>query len=150
MRNRNFATHNISHKRKNIMETIEKRHLNVVCAVVIEDGKYLCTQRLRSYKNYESEHWEFPGGQVEEGENDYEALIREIREEMGWDIFVGRRIGEIYHEYPDYDITLTAYRCRGGEGDFQLFSHLDARWLTREEMEGLNWTEADRKLLELV
>ena len=132
------------------MKAMDRKHLRVVCAVVVEDGKYLCTQRLRSHKQYQSERWEFPGGQVEEGECDHEALIREIREEMGWDVYVGRRIGEVDYSYPNYDITLTAYWCRGGEGDFQLFSHLDARWLTREEMDELDWTAADRKLLELI
>lgn len=127
---------------------MEKRHLKVVCAVVKDGDKYLCTQRLRSHKRYESELWEFPGGKVKEGENDYEALIREIKEEMDWDIFVGRRLGSIDHEYPDYVITLTAYLCKGGDEDFKLFFHLDAKWLTREKMDNLRWTEADRKLLE--
>ncbi|MBQ7422834.1 MAG: (deoxy)nucleoside triphosphate pyrophosphohydrolase [Prevotella sp.] len=128
---------------------MEKRHLNVVCAVVKEGDKYLCMQRLRSNKRYESELWEFPGGKVKEGENDYEALIREIKEEMNWDIYVGRRLASVEHEYPDYTITLTAYLCRGSEeDDFKLYSHLDAKWLTREKMNLLKWTAADQKLLE--
>lgn len=129
---------------------MEKKHFNVVCAVVREDDKYLCMQRLRSHKRYESELWEFPGGKVKEGENDYEALIREIHEEMDWDVFVGKKLGSIEQEYPDYTITLTAYLCRGSEKEFKLFSHLDAKWLTRDKMNSLRWTEADRKLLDLL
>ena len=126
---------------------MEKRHLNVVCAIVKENDKYLCMQRLRSHKKYESELWEFPGGKVKDGENDYEALIREIKEEMDWDIFVGRRLGSVEQDYPDYTITLTAYLCRGAETPFKLFSHLDAKWLTRDKMDVLKWTEADNKLI---
>ena len=126
---------------------MEKRHLNVVCAIVKENDKYLCMQRLRSHKKYESELWEFPGGKVKDGENDYEALIREIKEEMDWDIFVGRRLGSVEQDYPDYTITLTAYLCRGAETPFKLLSHLDAKWLTRDKMDVLKWTEADNKLI---
>lgn len=126
---------------------MKKRHLNVVCAIVKENDRYLCMQRLRSHKKYESELWEFPGGKVKDGENDYEALIREIKEEMDWDIFVGRRLGSVEQDYPDYTITLTAYLCRGTEAPFKLLSHLDAKWLTRDKMDVLKWTEADNKLI---
>lgn len=126
----------------------EKKKINVVAAVVIRDGKYLCMQRCRSRKKYISEHWEFPGGKVEEGESDHEALVREIKEEMDWDIFVGKRLAAIDHEYPDFRIHLTAYQCKGGDNDFKMLEHLDCKWLTKEELPQLNWTEADRKLVE--
>lgn len=67
---------------------MEKKHLTVVCAVVCLNGKYLCTQRARKGFSYTAEHWEFPGGKVKEGESDHEALLREIHEEMDWDIYV--------------------------------------------------------------
>ena len=125
-------------------------HYNVVAAIIVEDGKYLCMQRCRSEYDYTSEHWEFPGGKVEEGESHHETLIREIHEEMDWDVFVGRCLGTIEHEYPDFSISLTAYLCKGGDGEFKLLNHLDYQWLPKEELSTLNWTEADRKLLELL
>ena len=125
----------------------EKKHYNVVAAVVVDDGKYLCMQRCRSKYDYISEHWEFPGGKVEEGESDHHTLLREIKEEMDWDIYVGRRLSSVIQEYPDFCITLTAYLCKGGDGEFKLLDHLDYKWLSREELEKLNWTEGDRKLL---
>lgn len=131
-------------------EETPRETINVVAAVVKEGDKYLCMQRPRSRRRYISEHWEFPGGKVEEGESGHEALVREIKEEMDWDIYVGRRIGTVEHSYRDFDIRLTAYWCRGSEGEFKLLQHLDAKWLTREEMEDLKWTEADRKMLELI
>ena len=90
-----------------------KKHSYIVAAVVKQGGKYLCMQRCRSIYDYISERWEFPGGKVEAGENDYDALIREIKEEMDWDIFVGRKLSTIEHEYPDFIITLTVYLCKG-------------------------------------
>lgn len=129
---------------------MHKKHLNVVCAVISDAGKILCTQRLRKGPGYTAEHWEFPGGKTEPGESDHEALLREIREEMDWDIFVGRKIATIEHEYPDFSITLTAYDCMARDCDFKLLSHIDAKWLTIDELPSLRWTEADRKLLSLL
>ncbi len=128
----------------------EKKHYNVVAAVITDGDKYLCMQRCRSKYSYITEHWEFPGGKVEEGESHHETLVREIHEEMDWDVYVGRCLGSVEQEYPDFSITLTAYLCKGGEGEFKLLDHLDYKWLTREELDSLNWTEGDRKLLELL
>lgn len=128
----------------------EKRVVRVVSAVIKRDGRILCTQRTRSRKSYNSERWEFPGGKVEEGESDHEALVREIKEEMVWDIFVGRPVGHVVHEYPDFIIDMTAYLCLAENDDFKLLEHLDCKWLPREELDTLNWADADRELLKQI
>jgi len=128
----------------------DKKRLNVAAAVVMADGKYLCMQRTRSELSYITEHWEFPGGKIENGEDPKHTLEREIKEEMDWNIKVGRCLGTVEHEYPDFSITLTAYECAPVEGDSKLLEHLDSRWLTKDELPQLNWTEADRKLLSLL
>ena len=128
----------------------------VVAAVIVEEGctgegrKYLCMKRTRSRYPYISEHWEFPGGKVEHDESDHEALVREIREEMDWDVFVGPCLGTVDYDYPDFAISVTAYLCRGGEGMFKLLDHLDYKWLTQNELDSLEWTAADRELLKLL
>ena len=127
-----------------------KKHYKVVAAVIKDKDKYLCMQRCRSEYEYTSEYWEFPGGKVEEGESEHHALLREIREEMDWDIYVGRCIGSIAHEYPDFSITLTAYLCKGGDGEFKLLNHLDFKWLPLEELCTLKWTDGDKKLFEFI
>lgn len=129
---------------------MEKKESRVVAAVVKNGDKYLCMQRCRSHHLYISERWEFPGGKVEQGESYHDALIREIKEEMDWDIYVGKKLGTITHEYPDFKVKLTAFLCKGGDEQFKMLEHLDYKWLTREEMNDLNWTEADRKLLEVI
>ena len=61
---------------------MNKPHIKVVCAIIKDGEKVLCTQRLRKGLDYISEHWEFPGGKVEADESKQEALQREILEEM--------------------------------------------------------------------
>ena len=90
------------------------------------------------------------GDAVEAGETDHEALIREIKEEMDWDVYVDRKLGTVEEQYPDFSISLTAYLCKGGNGEFKLLEHLDYKWLTKDELPRLNWTDADRKLLALL
>lgn len=130
--------------------TMDRKYLDVVCAIVRHDNKILCTQRCRSSKPYISEHWEFPGGQVEEDESKEHALIREIKEEMDWNIYVGRELATVEYSYPDFDIKLTAFDCMARDTDFKLLEHLDAKWLEPAELKELLWTEADKKLVELL
>lgn len=130
---------------------MKKKHSDVVGAVIQRGDKFLCMQRTRSQYPYISERWEFPGGKVERGESDHEALLRELKEEMDWDIYVGRQLGTVDYDYPDFSVTIRLYLCKGGdEDDFKLLEHLDYRWLTREELPTLNWTEADRELLSVI
>ena len=58
-------------------ETTKKKHSRVVAAVIMRNDRYLCMQRCRSKYEYISERWEFPGGKVEDGESDHEALLRD-------------------------------------------------------------------------
>ncbi|EFA43705.1 mutator mutT protein [Hallella bergensis DSM 17361] len=121
--------------------------IKVVAAVVTRDGKYLCMQRCRSRESYNSERWEFPGGKVEKDESDHQALIREIKEELDWNIYVGRKIATITHSYSDLTIELTAYWCKGGDEEFTMLEHLDAKWLAADELNSLKWTDADKKIV---
>ena len=76
-------------------------HYRVVCAVVVDGGRILCMQKPRTRYAYTSLHWEFPGGKIEEGETPQEALRRELREEMDYEVEVGDFVGEVRHTYPD-------------------------------------------------
>lgn len=67
---------------------------------------------------------------------------------MDWEIYVGRQIGQVEQEYPDFTITLTAFDCMARDFDFKLLAHIDCRWLPREQLTTLEWTEADRLLIQ--
>ncbi|MFZ1412925.1 MAG: NUDIX domain-containing protein [Micropruina sp.] len=86
-----------------------KKRIAVVGAVIVEGGRMYCTQRgPGSLEGY----WEFPGGKLEPGEAPREALVREIREELGCRVEVGTKVVTTEHEYDFAVVVLTTFYCR--------------------------------------
>lgn len=88
---------------------VGERRFRVVAALIRQDGKVLLTQR------WPGKHlgltWEFPGGKVESGETDEEALKRELQEELGVDVRIGTCCFETCHGYGNREVHLLIYRC---------------------------------------
>jgi 8-oxo-dGTP diphosphatase len=125
-----------------------RRQIRVVGAMLQnDDGRYLITQRPP--KASLPLLWEFPGGRVEEGETDAQALVREIREEMGVEVSVLEEAMHTHHEYPKYDIDFRVFHCRLADAKAPI-QHLrvhDHRWVTLEEMSQYQFPDADAKTL---
>ena len=83
--------------------------IRVVASVVERDGNYLITQRRP--EAVLPLLWEFPGGRVEEGETDEQALHREMRERLGVEIKVGPQLAISVHDYEGYSVTLVVYQA---------------------------------------
>ena len=126
--------------------TLTRKHYNVVAAVIEVDGKVLCMQRGVTRYPYTSHLWEFPGGKIEPGETPEQALHRELLEEMELDVQVHEMLATVTHDYPDFSITLAAYRCTACTRDFVMREHA---WLTWKELPSLDWCAADARLVEL-
>lgn len=88
---------------------MSKRKIRVVAAQIEHDGRYLITQRKPTSSL--PLLWEFPGGRVEPGETDEEALARELKEEMRIEVEVGAASVSVTHEYEAYVIDFRVYRC---------------------------------------
>ncbi|HAK59020.1 MAG TPA: 8-oxo-dGTP diphosphatase MutT [Nitrospiraceae bacterium] len=122
------------------------KNIHVACAIIEKDGKVLSTQRSEAMSL--PLKWEFPGGKINDGERPEECLKREVHEELGIDIVVGRSLSPITHQYPTFIVTLYPFICRIRSGDITLHEHKALTWLSPETLHELDWAEADIALIE--
>ena len=106
----------------------------------------LCVQRGLFALDYISYKWEFPGGKIEHGETEKEALRREIKEEL--EIVVEKKVGTITHRYPDFHLTMHAFHSTSKQKP-TLTEHIAFRWLKVSELEILDWAAADVPVVKL-
>ena len=122
------------------------KHIHVTCAIVEKDSKVLVTQR--SEQMGLPLKWEFPGGKIQPGERPEECLRRELIEELGVDIFVGRALTPSDYNYPAFKITLYPYICHITSGEIELHEHKDCKWIAPEKLQELDWAAADIPVVE--
>ena len=91
--------------------------------------------------------WEFPGGKIEPGESSADALVREIREELGCTVAVGDLVHTVEYDYPDFHLSMDCFWCTVAEGEIELREAAEGRWLTRDELHSVNWLPADVTLV---
>lgn len=132
--------------------------LTVVAAVIVDKGEVLCVQKPQTKYAYTAFHWEYPGGKVEPGESEPEALLRELREEMDYPIEVHGLLSTVEHAYPDFSVRLRFYlctpACKQAPRRFVLKEHHAFRWLPLVEVPFIadhdplhqSWCEADHVL----
>ena len=126
----------------------------VVGAVIVDslaDPQYVLAAR-RSRPEALKGRWEVPGGKVEDGEAPDDALIREIREELDVTLMLGEELTPSGRDWPISDrLALRIFLAeifvgtpRPGE------SHDRLRWLSADELDSVDWLEADREALAIV
>ncbi|MBP2001381.1 8-oxo-dGTP diphosphatase [Paenibacillus shirakamiensis] len=115
--------------------------IKVVGAVIVHEDKILCAQR--GVNQSLPLKWEFPGGKIEDGETPQEALQREINEEMNCQVEIGNYVEDTTYEYDFGIVHLTTYYCRLIEGTPTLTEHAAIKWLSRAELNTLDWAPAD-------
>mgnify|MGYP001545294241 CR=1 FL=1 len=122
------------------------RKLVVAGLIVHADGRVLITQRTAAQAL--PLQWEFPGGKVEAGEAPVAALARELREEIGVEVRVGRIWEVLFHAYPDFDLVMLVYACAiaaGEPADLEVAAHT---WVPPAELPRWDILPADRVLVE--
>ncbi len=124
------------------MKTIE-----VVAAIIQNGDRILATQR--GYGEF-SGGWEFPGGKPEAGETQEQALAREIREELEVEIEILRYVDTVEYDYTNFHLTMHCYLCTMKSSELVLKEHRSARWLTRNELNEVEWLPADIGLIEKI
>ena len=119
-----------------------------VVAAVIRDGDRIFAT-ARGYGEYKG-WWEFPGGKIEAGETPEEALVREIHEELDTEIRVGELIDTIEYDYPTFHLSMDCFWVEVVAGRLVLKEAADARWLTRETLESVQWLPADQTIIDAI
>lgn len=121
--------------------------ISVVAAIICDGDHIFATQRgYGDWKDY----WEFPGGKVEPKEAPEEALVREIREELGAEINIDSYLTTVDYNYPKFHLNMRCYLCRVINGELTLKEHEAARWLSKDELNSVAWLPADRTILPLL
>ena len=129
------------------MKTI--RVLAAITKSVNKDGETIIFATQRGYGDFKG-GWEFPGGKIEEGEMPQEALKREIMEELETDIVVGELLATIEYDYPTFHLSMDCFWAEIVSGDLVLKEHEAAKWLTKEELDSVDWLPADITLIDKI
>lgn len=123
-----------------------KRTIRVVAAIIERGGRYLITQRRPSAVL--PLLWEFPGGRVEVGESDQDALKREVFHRVGVDIQPRGLSSFVSHEYPRYVLDLYLYECEVVDGEPRALAVNDFRWVESTDLDQFSFTPADEVSLD--
>ena len=123
-----------------------KRTLVVAGLMSRADGHVLVTQRRADQAL--PLQWEFPGGKVEPGEAPTTALARELREEIGVTVDVGRIWDVLFHAYPTFDLVMLVYHCRIVEGEARAVEVADVAWVAPPDLPRWDILPADRPLVD--
>ncbi len=126
------------------MKTI--RVVAAIIKAINENGEPIIFSTQRGYGDFKG-GWEFPGGKIEEGETPQEALVREIKEELETEIVVRELIDTIEYDYPTFHLSMDCFWADIVSGDLVLKEHEAAKWLTKDELDSVEWLPADITLI---
>lgn len=121
------------------------RVIEVSAGLIFRSGKLLITQR------HADAHlgglWEFPGGKREAGETFEQCLARELREELGVEVVVGKLFDSVTHAYPERTVLLKFFLCTLPTGEPQAIDCAAVKWVNREQLLKHDFPGADAGLL---
>ena len=121
--------------------TPNKKILDVVCALIMKDGK--CLIARRSKEDHLIGKWEFPGGRRVGLEDEKKTLKSAINEVLGIETNIKDYITHSICEYPGHIVDLKLYECDYISGDFQLNIHSEYKWVNIEELLDYDLADAD-------
>lgn len=126
-----------------------KKTIKVVAAIIEnKNNEILCA--LRSPNMSLPNLWEFPGGKVEEGESLFEAIEREIQEELSCNVKASNVFAENTHEYEKIIVNLIGIKCELIDGTPTPNEHSKLVYLSKESLNSLIWAPADIPIVEKI
>lgn len=124
-----------------------RKRVQVVAGLLEREGSILVDRRRRG--THLEGLWEFPGGKIEPGETPEQALVRELREELGVESTVLGIVATIEHAYPDFDLSLALYAVEF-RGEPVALEVAEVRWVPAAELAALPMPPADVPLVDAV
>lgn len=118
-----------------------KKILDVVCALIMKDGKCLIARRKK--EDHLKGKWEFPGGRRVGLEDEKKTLDRAFQEVLGIKTKINDYITHSICEYPGHIVDLKLYECDYIEGDYKLSIHSEYKWINIEELLDYDLADAD-------
>lgn len=127
------------------MLTPSKPFFRIAIGIVERNGKVLLSQRKA--EAHLGGFWEFPGGKIREGESAEQAVVREMREELGIGVRVERFYARLEHEYPERRVELLAYVCALEEGKPTPLQSAACAWVDVSDLKNYSFPQANQALL---
>ncbi len=124
---------------------MERRIINVACAIILHKGKILAAQRGEQMSL--PLKWEFPGGKLKDGESAESCILREIVEELEIEIEVIERLNDSMFHYETISVNLIPFVSTYIGGDLKLIEHKEVKWLSSTDLLALDWAPADIPVL---
>ena len=150
--NKETRQHLLECAKREFLEKGYMKTVKVVAAIikaVNENGETIIFATQRGYGDFKG-GWEFPGGKIESGETPQEALKREIIEELDTEVSVGELMDTVEYDYPQFHLSMDCFWCQIVRGNLVLKEHEAARWLTKDELNNVEWLPADITLIEKI
>ena len=119
----------------------------IICDDMKEKNKIFAT--ARGYGDLKG-GWEVPGGKVEPGETSQQALIRETIEELDTEIKVGDLIDTVEYDYPTFHLSMDCFWAEVKAGHLELKEAEAAKWLTKDQLDSIDWLPADILLIDQI
>lgn len=113
----------------------------VVCAVIKQEDTYFIAQRSAKMKM--PLKWEFPGGKVEKGETNTQAIIREMKEEFDVNVAVIQEHPFYLHQYPNFILQLSPMEVEITGGQLTLKEHANYKWVAVTDLFTYDFSEGD-------
>ena len=130
---------------------IDEDHIHVVAAIIWkrEDPRLLLIAQRQKGKHLQ-DHWEFPGGKLEAGESRWQALQRELEEEICIKPTRGKPYMQVYYRYPERNVLLDVWIVEDYAGKVAAGEQQSLRWIEVAQIDDYHYPPADGPIIEAI